>query len=155
VPAGADASGPPAPAGGATTPAEAPPAEKPKGNVVASETGQLLVLASTDGMKDRFLVLGQPPHNSPGYQSNLRFFQNAIETFGLGQELMKIRSKTLTQTRFKPSSDDEFWRVFIQVANIGLLPLAVAIIGLVRYLLRRAESSAYERQMAERSSPSI
>ena len=90
-------------------------------------------------MKDEFLT-----QQSQEYQSNIHFFQNAIETFGLGELLIQIRRKQLTVRQFYP--DTETKSKVITAFNIGGVPVLVGLIGIVYFLLRRADSAAYERK---------
>jgi len=106
--------------------------------------GRALVLGSVDMMKNEFLM--QPNQE---YQSNIRFFQNAVETFGLGDKLIKIRVKQLTSRQFESGSDR--WAPWITFVNLAGLPLLVGLLGILYYLLRRADSNAYERRFIRRS----
>ncbi len=119
-----------------------PLAEKPKASVQPVETN-VLVLGSVDMMKDEFLV-----QQSREYQANVNFFYNAIENFGLGNQLIQIRRKQLTERHFKPGSEKSAG--FIKWFNIAGLPALVGIFGLVYFLVRRADSVAYERRFIQK-----
>jgi ABC-type uncharacterized transport system involved in gliding motility auxiliary subunit len=82
------------------------------------------------------------------YQPNLLFFQNAIENLTLGNALIEIRRKELTNRQFKPGSEKYTW--WIKTLNVAAIPALVGILGLVYYFSRRAESVAYERRFVER-----
>jgi ABC-type uncharacterized transport system involved in gliding motility auxiliary subunit len=139
---------PAAPAPGATPPAPAAgekaaekPAEKKEPEKVHIELkkGRVMILSSADMMKTQFLAM------QGDYEHNLNFFSSTIESFGLDERLMNIRRKELTEKRFKPGTDETSSRV-IQIVNMGVLPLLVGAFGLVRFLIRRADASRYERQ---------
>ncbi|HVR73370.1 MAG TPA: GldG family protein [Planctomycetota bacterium] len=118
------------------------PAVKPKATVNLVD-GRILVLASVDMLKNDFLM-----QQSRDYQPNISFFHNAIETFGLGDLLLQIRRKQLTVRNFKPGSDK--WMDWITWINIAVVPGLVGVVGLGFYLVRRAESAAYERKFIAR-----
>jgi len=143
---------PPGPAPGA--PPAAQPEAKAAGEKKAEEKkepekahvevkrGQVVILSSADMMKNDYLTRGQE------YQANVNFFKNTIETFGLDQRLLQIRRKELTERRFKSGSGEGSAPQWIQAINIGFLPVAVGVFGLVHFLKRRADSNAYERLFA-------
>ena len=138
-----------APAGDTAAPPPPDAAAEPKKPTAHVEVvpGQLLVLATVDGFKDYFLRVGQDQGaQCPGFTSNLTFFRNAIETYGLGQDLIDIRRKNLTARRFSDDAD-EAAQLWIQIVNIGLVPGLVGLVGLTLFLLRRREANAYERLM--------
>jgi hypothetical protein len=121
---------------------ETKPAEKPKVNI-SSVPGSVVVLASVDMMKNSFLML-----RSPEYQSNILFFQNALETLSLGDNnLIDIRRKQLTNRQFKSGSDK--WSFWIVALCMGGVPAAVAIAGGLYYTVRRRKSSFYERRFMQ------
>ena len=122
-------------ADGSEAPAE-PPA---KAHVDVAASGDVLLLASADMFKNEFLTM-----RSAEYQSNIRFIQNAVETYGLGTLLLEIRRKQLTTPRFKPESDQK--SALIIAINVLLVPVAVAVFGLLLWLIRRSRSQAYERR---------
>ena len=75
---------------------------------------------------------------------NLQFAQTAIETFAMGNDLINIRRKTLTERHFKNADEDR--QFYIQLVNFAALPLLLGAIGLIRFFLRRREANVYERQ---------
>jgi hypothetical protein len=129
---------PPVPGSGEAKPevkAETPPPARAHVDV---KDGRVLLLASADMLKTDFLQQGDD------FRPNVGFFQNAMETFGLDQRLLKIRRKQLTVRQFKPGS--EHWYKAITVVNVLVVPLVIGLAGLAYYLLRRTESSSYERK---------
>ncbi len=118
------------------------PKKEPEKAKVELQNGRVIILTSSDMMKTDFLRLGG------NYQPNVTFFYNAIETFGLDERLLKIRRKELTQRGFKTGAED--WETFIEWTNIAILPLAVGVFGLVRYLVRKRQSVAYEREYLQK-----
>ncbi len=141
------------PAGDAATPAmpgaeakkedaKKEPEKAPEKAKIEVKDGRVILLTSADMLKTEFLQGGGE------YQHNVNFFYNAIETFGLDDRLLKIRRKELTLRQFKANAEN--WATFIQWTNIAILPLAVGAFGLVRYLVRRGQSVAYEREYIQR-----
>ena len=105
--------------------------------------GRVLVLASADMMKNDFLM-----QRTQDYRTNVNFFQNCVETFGLGDLLLQIRRKQLTVRQFKPGSDDEYkWIIGF---NVVLVPLLTALCGLGYVFLRRGRGVAYERRFIDK-----
>ena len=101
-------------------------------------SGRVLFLASADMLKTSFLS-----QRGGDYQSNINFFYNAIENFGLGDQLIKIRRKQLTARRFEPGSEKTY--KFILALNLVVVPLLVVAAGAILFLMRRAQGVAYER----------
>ena len=101
--------------------------------------GKVLVLASADMLKDNFLT-----QQSQDYRSNGAFFVNVLETFGRSDDLLALRVKERTHRNFEPGTDEskQFW---IQAVNVAFVPFLIAILGLARYMMRRAEANRYER----------
>jgi hypothetical protein len=100
--------------------------------------GKVLLLASAYMMKTSFLS-----QRGGDYQSDINFFYNAIENFGLGDRLIQIRRKQLTDRMFEPGSEDSY--KYIMTLNLVVVPLCVVLAGVVLFLMRRAQSVAYER----------
>ena len=122
----------------------AEPEAEPAPPVIASvepTDGRLLFIPSADMMKTDYL-------SQQGYQNNVNFFYNVVETFGLDDKLLKIRRKQLTARQFKPGSDEDY--KYIIVLNLVVVPLAVAAIGTVLFLIRRSQSVRYERNYIAR-----
>jgi len=107
------------------------------------QPGRVVILSSVDMMKANLMS------KLRDYGPNMKFFYNTIESFGLDERLMRIRRKELTPREFKPGTGEVAAR-WINMINIGLMPLLVGIFGLVWFLLRKAESNRYERQYQDR-----
>ena len=123
--------------------AEAKPAEKPKADVKPIEGGSVLILASADMMKNEYIS-----SQSRAYQPNINFFYNAVENYALGNQLIEIRRKQITERRFKAGSDK--YARFISWFNVAGVPAIVAALGIVYFLIRRADSVAYERRYIQK-----
>ena len=73
----------------------------------------------------------------------MAFFQNTLDYLALGGELIGIRSQKLSDRSFQTDPGNAT-RFFIKLICIGLVPTLVAIIGAMRFLLKRRA-----RQMVE------
>ena len=73
----------------------------------------------------------------------MAFFQNTLDYLALGGELIGIRSQKLSDRSFQTDPGNTT-RFFIKLICIGLVPTLVAIIGAMRFLLKRRA-----RQMVE------
>ncbi|MGQ9591951.1 MAG: hypothetical protein ACUVYA_16850 [Planctomycetota bacterium] len=117
---------------------EPKPAEAPKASLEVAE-GNVVILASVDMLKNTFLM-----QRSGDYFGNVTLFQNALDTFGLGSDLINIRIKQLTLRQFKEGSERK--AAWIIAFAMGFVPLCVAALGLVYYFARRYETLQYERR---------
>lgn len=71
------------------------------------------------------------------YPENLTFFMNLVDYLGLGEDLIAIRSKGVTDRPLKQLS--EFKKTLFKFTNIYALPILIALIGVVVYIQRRRE----------------
>ncbi|MBU0722515.1 GldG family protein [Patescibacteria group bacterium] len=95
-------------------------------NNASSKAGHLILAGDSDFIKDNFLQ---------NYPDNLVFFQNIIDGLSLGNDLISIRSKGVTERPLKEIS--ESGKAIIRYANIFSLTIIVMFFGVVRYFLRR------------------
>ena len=115
---------------------------------VSAQDGRVIVLGSVDMLKDSYL---QYVREFPAYRMDVMFFANCVETFTLGDVLMEIRRKTVTAPEFKKDSDKSVnW---ILAVNLAVVPLLVAVIGILRFVVRSRSSVAYERRHLESREP--
>ncbi len=91
--------------------------------------GRLIVVGDSDFLRDNFLKQ---------YPDNLLFFQNLVDSLGLDQDLINIRSKGVTERPLREISDKA--RVAFKYGNILGVTLIVLAFGLSRYFLRRRKS---------------
>ncbi len=101
--------------------------------------GRLLLVSSADMMKTGYI-------NGSGSQGNLTFLINAVEVFGADERLLTIRRKQLTQRFFKPGAENSYQSIIF--FNF-LVPVLVAVFGIVVFLVRRSRSIGYERRYIE------
>lgn len=92
----------------------------------------LVVLGDAKMFEDSFLQM------VPG---NSMLLLNAVDALTLGDDIIEIRARTMTQRTIEPLSDQAKlgWRFFA----VGLVPLAVAAYGIFRSVRRRREEAAF------------
>lgn len=93
---------------------------------VSVDNARLIVVGDSDFIKDDF------SQNNP---NNLIFFQNIVDSLSLDEDLINIRSKSITDRPIKELSDSE--RVAMRYLNIFGLTVVVIAFGMIRYYLRR------------------
>ena len=74
---------------------------------------------------------------------------NAVDYLAGSTELLSIRSKTLTQRMIRPTQEGEklAWRLFV----VLLVPLLIAVYGIVRASIRRKNATIYRQELKRRS----
>jgi len=106
----------------------------PRGQDVIREspqTSRIFVVGSSYWIGDRFL------HNFP---ANAALFENAVDAFAMGDELIGIRSREKTSQPIAILSDGI--KSFIRYINLAAGPIIILAIGLAIYLLRRRRCRA-------------
>ncbi len=73
------------------------------------------------------------------FPENLTFFMNLVDYMGLGEELIAIRSKGVTDRPLKPLTEAQ--KTLFKFINIYALPILIALIGVVVYIQRRREET--------------
>jgi ABC-2 type transport system permease protein len=98
---------------------------------VDPQPGQLFLIGNAKMFDDNILAAGQ----------NALLLLNAVDFLAGSKELLDIRSKTLTQRVIKPVDTNQkiVWR-FVAVL---LIPILIAVFGIVRVGLRRKEATRY------------
>jgi ABC-2 type transport system permease protein len=93
--------------------------------------GSLFLIGCAKMFDDNILAAGQ----------NALLLLNAVDFLAGSQDLLDIRSKTLTQRVIKPveARDKMIWRIVC----VLLVPVIIAIFGFVRAALRRKEAARY------------
>ncbi|MDP2736207.1 MAG: GldG family protein [bacterium] len=95
-------------------------------NNTSSGSGHLILVGDSDFIRDNFLQ---------NYPDNLVFFQNVIDGLSLGNDLISIRSKGVTDRPLKEISESV--KMAVRYANIFGLTIIVVLFGVIRYFLRR------------------
>ena len=95
--------------------------------------GRVILVGSADFAKVTALQM---------YRSNIPFLLSAIETFALGQDLVKIRAKTQVARPLRESTSGE--KNLAIFGNLLGVPALILLLGLVRFLARRGRARSYE-----------
>lgn len=93
---------------------------------LTTDNGRLLVVGDSDFVNDDFIKRNQ---------GNLVLFQNLIDSITLGDDLIKIRSKGITDRSIKEL--DATQKKYFKYGNIFGITLIVIIGGMLRYFLRK------------------
>ena len=96
----------------------------------------------TESAPTQIIVVGTSQFLAQPRQDGRIFFQNTIDLLTLGEELIGIRSQTVTDRPLKETSDSE--RFLLKFLVIGGIPILVSIIGITRYFLRRRAKQLVE-----------
>lgn len=92
--------------------------------------GRLLVVGDSDFIKDRFIS---------GVPDNMLFFQNAVDSLVLDEDLVNIRSKGVMEKPIKDLAENR--KALVRYGNIFAATVAVIVFGLVRYYFRRKKKA--------------
>ena len=109
-----------------------------EGKIKSPYTGEvatnarLIITGDSDFISDEILKL---------YRPNALFFQNAVDWLGLDNDLIQIRSRTITDRPLKNVSDTV--KSLFKILNLAGAALFIIIFGLVRGYLRKKERSLY------------
>ncbi len=111
---------------------QAPPAD------VDPAPSKMFVIGSAKMFDDNILAAHQ----------NALLVLNAVDYLAGSTELLSIRSKTLTQRVIRPTQDGEklAWRIFV----VLLVPVLIAIYGIVRASVRRKNAATYRQELTRR-----
>ena len=96
----------------------------------------------TESVPTQIIVVGTSQFLTQPRPGGRIFFQNTIDQLTLGDELIGIRSKGVTDLPLRETTDTE--RFLLKCLVIGGIPFLVAIIGLARYFLRRRAKQLVE-----------
>lgn len=107
-----------------------PPAPQPVDSFEA-KTSNVVVVGCAQMFTDNLL----------GVAGNAMFLLNAVDAVTLGNDLIEIRSKAITQRAIGPVSPQK--KLAMRVFATVLVPVVVAGYGISRMLRRRREEAAY------------
>ena len=96
----------------------------------------------TESAPTQIIVVGTSQFLTQLRRDGQIFFQNTVDLLTLGDELIGIRSQTVTDRPLKETSDSE--RFLLKFLVIGGIPILVSIIGITRYFLRRRAKQLVE-----------
>jgi len=107
---------------------------------VSSDDARMVVIASTRFVNNQFLSL---------YPENMMFLQNAVDSLAIGNALIGIRSRSVTDRPLSFGTDDEkvieSRKTFHRFMGTFMVPIAVIILGLVRTAIRRRSRKQLEQ----------
>lgn len=102
--------------------------------VIAKRTedaGKVFITGDSDFIKQDFMRQ---------YPENITFFSNVIDAFTIGEELISIRSRGITDRPIVSLSESQ--KNLIRWGNILLIPFLVILFGLIRKALRNARKKS-------------
>jgi len=133
----ADKEAPPVPAD--TTAAVQAPADETK--IAESPETQIIVVGSSQIVGNNFLSQ---------FPANMTFVLNAIDWVALGNELIAIRSREVSDRPLDPEilkDEAEAKRNTIKFAGTFGMPILLTVYGMLRWLARRREKQAFETSL--------
>ncbi len=118
---------------------EEPPASPADPAPVTPAAGQLLVIGSAKMFDDGVIAAPQ----------NALLLLNAVDYLAGSQDLLSIRSKTLTNRVLKPveAGTKLFWRF----VAIFLVPIILTAVGITRAAMRRKEAATYRQSITHQA----
>jgi gliding-associated putative ABC transporter substrate-binding component GldG len=117
-----------------------PPPERVESEAEVSEAPDRPT--KTESAPTQIIVVGTSQFLTQLRRGGRIFFQNVIDQLTLGEELIGIRSKDVTDRPLKETSYGE--RQLLKFLVIGGIPILVSIIGITRYFLRRRAKQLVE-----------
>jgi ABC-type uncharacterized transport system involved in gliding motility auxiliary subunit len=109
---------------------EIPPVEADE-----SDADETLTPTKTESEPTQIVVVGNSKFLEQERPGGQLFFLNVVDWLTLGEDLISIRSRTVTERPLKEVSESE--KAFIRFICIFGIPLIVVAFGLLRYFLRR------------------
>lgn len=124
-------------------PAEGFPGTEPPGESGTRETIK-------ESPETQIVVVGNARFISSGFLAQFRpnqiFFENAVDWMTMGEDLISIRSRFVTDRPLKEVSEKT--KLFIRVVNIGGVPILVIAFGLARLIFKRRAKKMFETYSA-------
>jgi ABC-2 type transport system permease protein len=112
------------------TPDSNPPPPKPV-ELFEPKESKLVVVGCAQMFTDNLL----------GVAGNAMFLMNAVDAVTLGNDLIEIRGKSITQRVIAPVSSQK--KLAVRLFSTVLVPVVIAIYGILRMVRRRREEAAY------------
>ena len=113
----------------------------PEETIAESLETQIIVVGNARFITDMFMGRSK---------SNLLFFQNAVDWLTMGEDLINIRSRFVTDRPLKDVSESS--KLFIRIISICGAPFLVIAFGLTRFLFKRRAKKVFETYSAIQSS---
>jgi len=121
------------PAAGDSASAFEPPAS------LKAAPGQLVLTGCGKLFEEPFIQAGQ----------NAMLLLNAVDALALKGDLIGIRSKLITERSIKPLEAGQ--KLAYRIFTVGLVPLLFALYGILRLVMRRKETAAYQAGLSGRA----
>ncbi|MBM4116855.1 hypothetical protein FJ251_03805 [bacterium] len=121
------------PAAGDSAAAAEPPAS------LKAAPSQLVLTGCGKLFEQPFIQAGQ----------NAMLLLNAVDALALEGDLIGIRSKLITERSIKPLAAGQ--KLAYRIFTVGLVPLLFAFYGILRLVMRRKETAAYQAGLAGRA----
>jgi len=104
---------------------------------IAEAPGKLILFGSGEMFSDRIL----------GAAGNALLMLNSVDALVLGDDLINVRTKMLTQRFISETSaaSKMFWRFFVTI----LVPLILIAIGIARFMMRRQRRETFQRLLEQ------
>lgn len=104
---------------------------------IVQAPGKLLLYGCSEMFSDQILGAG----------SNALLFLNSVDALVLGDDLISVRTKMITQRFISETSAATkiFWRFFVTI----LIPIILIIIGIARYAMRKKRRETYQRLVSQ------
>ncbi len=110
---------------------------KPESQTIEQAPGKLLLYGCSEMFSDQILGAG----------SNALLFLNSVDALVLGDDLINVRTKMITQRFITETSAGAkmFWRFFVTI----LIPVILIVIGVMRYAMRKKRRETYQRLVSQ------
>jgi gliding motility-associatede transport system auxiliary component len=106
--------------------AEALTTIEPKSHDLIVRRDSIFVVGSSRWIRNRFVQ---------NFPNNMTLLENAVDSFAIGDALIGIRSRANTSRPIVDLNDGS--RLLLKYINVALGPIAMAIVGVIVFLLRR------------------
>lgn len=114
-----------------------PPDDSVRETIEASPETQIIVIGNSNFASNGILM------QLPRGQSNMIFFQNIVDWLTLGDELINIRSREVTDRPLKENLS-EATKGLVQFICVLGVPIIIFIFGIVRFFLRKRAKKLFE-----------
>ena len=114
-----------------------PPDDSARETITESPEAQIIVIGNSNFASNGILM------QLPRGQSNMIFFQNIVDWLTLGDELINIRSREVTDRPLKENLS-EATKGLVQFICVLGVPIIIFVFGIVRFFLRKRAKKLFE-----------
>jgi ABC-type uncharacterized transport system involved in gliding motility auxiliary subunit len=131
------------------------PVPKPEGSDEESSEAEPSEESTTEetipeSLETQIVVVGNARFVTSNFlgrsRANMLFFENAVDWMTLGEDLIGIRSRFVTDRPLKEISEGS--KLLVRIVNIGGASLLVIAFGLTRFIFRRRAKKIFETYSA-------